>query len=391
MIALFSGSFISFMILYSMQTLIPIFSMEFGVTPAVASLALSTTTGCLAVTMLVTAIISDSTGRKKMMTWALLLSSFLCILSAFSPNFTSLLLLRALQGIALAGFPGIAMTYISEEFHPKTLGGVMGIYVSGTTVGGLSGRLITGALTDWFSWQTALLVIGGISVVLSVLFWILLPEDVQSIRRKYSLKKIIISLVYNLKDRKLLGLYTISFVLMGGFVTVYNYISFVLMAAPYLLSQTMIGFTFLIYLFGTFSSTFMGRVSDQFGKSVTLPVTIIIMLLGALFTLGDSLWMILVALAIFTFGFFGSHSIASSLVGQLATNYKSQAASIYLLCYYLGSSVIGTSGGVVWESFGWNGIVIALCGLISLALLMVVWIRIESRREQEREKQKLVS
>ncbi len=378
---MFSGSFVSFMILYSMQTLIPVFSMEFDVTPAVASLALSVTTGFLAVTMLIAATVSDSTGRKRMMTLALIISSILCILSAFSTSYTSLLFIRVLQGIALAGFPSIAMTYVSEEFHPKTLGVVMGIYVSGTTLGGLSGRLVTGVLTDWFSWQIALLVIGGISVFLSVLFWMLLPVDVHSKRTKYSLKQLWPSLLYNLKDRKLLGLYTISFVLMGGFVTVYNYISFVLMAPPYFLSQTLIGLVFLIYLVGTFSSTYMGRVSDQYGKQTMLPLTILIMLVGTLLTLSESLWLLLLALAIFTFGFFGSHSIASSMVGELATNYKSQAASLYLLCYYLGSSVIGTSGGVIWENFAWTGIVSTICGLILIALVMVIMIRVELRRE----------
>ncbi|MEB1808652.1 MAG: MFS transporter [Bacillaceae bacterium] len=380
-IALFSGSFVSFMILYSMQTLIPVFSNEFEVTPAVASLALSITTGFLAVTMLVTAIVSDSTGRKRLMTWALLLSSILCILTAFSSNFTSLLVIRALQGIALAGFPGIAMTYVSEEFHPKTLGVVMGIYVSGTTLGGLSGRLITGVLTDWFSWQVAVGTIGGVSVLLSILFWTMLPVDIHSTRSKYTIKKLIPSLASQLKDRKLLALFIISFVLMGGFVTVYNYISFVLMAAPYSLSQTMIGLVFLIYLVGTFSSTYMGKVSDQLGKQQMLPVTISIMLVGAVLTLSSNLWLILLALAVFTFGFFGSHSIASSMVGQLATNYKSQAASLYLLCYYLGSSVIGTSSGIIWVKFEWTGIVLTICGLIFIALLMVVWIRAELRRE----------
>lgn len=380
-IALFSGSFVSFMILYSMQTLIPVFSNEFDVTPAVASLALSITTGFLAVTMLVTAIVSDSTGRKRMMTGALLLSSLLCILTAFSSSFTSLLMVRALQGIALAGFPGIAMTYVSEEFHPKTLGVVMGIYVSGTTLGGLSGRLITGALTDWFSWQIAVGAIGGVCILLSLLFWTMLPVDVNSTRSKYTIKKLIPSLVSQFKDRKLLGLFIISFVLMGGFVTVYNYISFVLMEAPYHLSQTMIGLVFLIYLVGTFSSTYMGKVSDQFGKQTMLPVTIIIMLVGAVLTLSSNLWLILLALSIFTFGFFGSHSIASSMVGQLAQNYKSQAASLYLLCYYLGSSVIGTSSGVIWVKFEWTGIVLTICGLILIALLMVVIVRVELRKE----------
>ncbi len=43
--ALFVGGFVTFATLYCTQPLMPVFSEEFGVSPAVASLSLSVTTG----------------------------------------------------------------------------------------------------------------------------------------------------------------------------------------------------------------------------------------------------------------------------------------------------------------------------------------------------------
>jgi YNFM family putative membrane transporter len=143
------------------------------------------------------------------------------------------------------------------------------------------------------------------------------------------------------------------------------------MSPPYLLSQALISLIFLIYLVGTFSSTFMGRMSDIMGKPKILSISIILMLAGVCFTLGTNLFLIIIGLSIFTFGFFGSHSIASSWVGELTTTFKAQATSLYLLAYYLGSSIVGTSGGVIWSQFAWGGVVTMVSLLIVIAMLLV--------------------
>jgi YNFM family putative membrane transporter len=283
-----------------------------------------------------------------------------------------LIVIRVLQGIVLAGFPSIAMTFVSEEFHPKSLGIVMGIYVSGTTIGGLAGRMVTGILTDLFSWQLALLMIGIISFLLSVWFWTALPQPKHSSINKNGLKNSLLpSFIHNVKDTRLLCLFGLSFLLMGSFVTVYNYLGFLLMSPPYLLSQALISLIFLIYLVGTFSSTFMGRMSDIMGKPKILSISIILMLAGVCLTLGTNLFLVIIGLSIFTFGFFGSHSIASSWVGELTTTFKAQAASLYLLAYYLGSSIVGTSGGIIWSQFAWGGVVTMVSLLIVIAMLLV--------------------
>ncbi len=72
----------------------------------------------------------------------------------------------------------------------------------------------------------------------------------------------------------------------------------------------------------------------------------------------------------FVFGFFGAHSVASGLVGERADkDSKAQASSLYLLSYYAGASVVGTAGGLLWDPYGWTGVVISIIALLVLALV----------------------
>ncbi|CAH0185175.1 MFS transporter [Bacillus sp. Soil745] len=368
-LALFLGSFVTFADLYSTQPVIPVFAKQFGVSPAMASLTLSFATGTLALCLLLVSFFSENIDRKKIMGTALTLSALLSICVSFiQDDLYILIAIRAIQGAVLAGFPAIAMAYINEEFHPKSLGYVMGIYVSGSSIGGLAGRLIVGVLTDHFSWNIAIGSLGALSLIISLAFWWMLPPSQHAVRLRVSLSRIKTSLINNLRNNRLVLLFGMAFLLMGSFVTVYNFVGIPLMGPPYHLSQTLIGFIFIIYLVGTFSSTWMGKLADQYGRSVVLLIGIAIMLMGALLTLLDPLLLKIMGLALFTFGFFGAHSIASSWVGSLADkSEKAQASALYLLFYYAGSSIVGASGGLFLMKFGWGGVISAVSILILLA------------------------
>ncbi|MDV7764283.1 MFS transporter [Peribacillus sp. CSMR9] len=375
-LALFLGSFVTFADLYSTQPVIPVFAKQFGVSPAMASLTLSFATGTLAICLLLVSFFSENIDRKKIMGTALTLSALLSICVSFiQDDLYILIAIRAIQGAVLAGFPAIAMAYINEEFDPKSLGYVMGIYVSGSSIGGLAGRLIVGVLTDHFSWNIAIGSLGALSLIISLAFWLMLPHSQHAVRKKVSLSRIKTSLINNLWNSRLVLLFGMAFLLMGSFVTVYNFVGIPLMGPPYHLSQTLIGFIFIIYLVGTFSSTWMGKLADQYSRRFVLLSGIAIMLLGALLTLLDPLLLKIIGLALFTFGFFGAHSIASTWVGSLANkSEKAQASALYLLFYYAGSSVVGASGGLFLMKFGWGGVISAVSILIILAAVCVMMV-----------------
>jgi len=74
------------------------------------------------------------------------------------------------------------------------------------------------------------------------------------------------SLIGHFADPGLRLLFLISFLLMGCFVTVYNYIGFRLLEPPFSLSQTEVGLIFLLYLLGGLSSAMMGDLAGRIGR-----------------------------------------------------------------------------------------------------------------------------
>lgn len=366
-LAFFAAGFVTFVTLYDMQPLLPEFAREFGVSPALSSLPLSVATATLSIAMLFAGTLSETLGRKQVMTGALFLSSLLTLLTSTSHTFGSLLGLRFLQGAVLAGLPAVAMAYLSEEMEASALGSAMGLYISGNAVGGMAGRLYTAAATDLWNWQVALGSIGLFCLALSCFFVKSLPPSHLQ-RRPFEFRYLFSSLARHLGDPLLLCLYGISFMVMGSFVTLFNYLTFRLLAAPYGLSQSHVSLIFLVYLLGSLSASLAGGMVNRFGRRAIIRSSLLAMAAGVLLTLATSLPGIVAGVAVFTVGFFGVHSVASSWVGRRATTAKAQASALYLFFYYLGSSISGTVGGVFWLHRGWVGVV----GLIVLLLLLAM-------------------
>lgn len=384
-LALFAAGFITFANLYMTQPLLPEFSKAFHITPAVASLSLSVSTFVLSISLIIVSSLSESWGRKRLMTISIFAASLLTIAVAFSPNYEILLLLRIIQGFVFAGVPAIAMAYLGEEMEPTSLGIAMGLYISGNTVGGLAGRVIIGSMSDLFSWQIGMIVMGLLSIIISAYFVWALPPSKNFSPRPLQFKSLTKSLFNHLKDPGLLCLFGISFTLMGGFVTLYNYISYLLLDPPYNLSATVVGWIFVIYLVGTFSSAWFGSLSDQLGRQKVLFTGIIIMFTGALLTLPTHLFVKIIGMIVFTFGFFGSHSIASGWVSRRAKKDKAQASSLYLFGYYFGSSVGGTTGGIFWLYWGWSGVIYFISSFIIIAFILAVILMIINRKAKHDE------
>ena len=366
-LALFCAGFVTFITLYDVQPLLPLFAREFGVSPAMASLPLSFSTAALALGMLVAGTLSETLGRRLVITTALFLTSLLAVSTSFSHSYESLLLLRLVQGVALAGVPSVAMAYLGEEMDVNSIGPAMGLYISGNALGGMTGRIGSALLCDYVPWHTALAIVGGISLLLSLVVLKSLPPSTNFRQRPFQAGYLFTSLYRHLHEPGLLCLYGLAFLTMGGFVSLYNYIGFRLLAAPYSLSQYQVSLIFLVYLLGSFSSGVVGSLIHRFGRPFMIRLTLAVMLAGTLITLAEPLPVIVGGVALFTCGFFSAHAIASSWVGRRARTAKAQASSLYLFAYYLGSSISGTLGGVFWSRFGWNGVAAMITVLIVTA------------------------
>ena len=371
-LALFSGGFATFALLYCVQPMMPALSHEFSINAAQSSLILSVATAMLACGLLITGPISDRLGRKPVMVAALFCAALATIASGLMPSWEGILLMRALVGLSLSGLAAVAMTYLSEEIHPQHIGLAMGLYIGGNAIGGMSGRLIIGVLIDFVSWHTAMLIIGALALIAATVFWRILPESRNFRASSLKPRNLVDGFVMHFKDAGLPWLFLEAFLLMGAFVTMFNYIGYRLLADPYDLSQAVVGLLSLVYLSGIYSSAKIGSLADRLGRRRVLWGTIVLMLAGMALTLFTPLWLVVPGMLIFTFGFFGAHSVASSWIGRRAVKAKGQASSLYLFCYYGGSSIAGTAGGFFWHFAGWNGIGGFIVALLIGALLVAL-------------------
>ncbi|WP_419198432.1 MFS transporter [Pseudomonas putida] len=371
-LALFSGGFATFALLYCVQPMMPLLSKEFGINAAQSSLVLSVSTGMLALGLLVTGPISDRIGRKPVMVAALGCAALSTIASALMPTWELVLATRALVGLSLSGLAAVAMTYLSEEIHPQHIGLAMGLYIGGNAIGGMCGRLITGVLIDFVSWHAALLTLGSLALLAAIVFWKALPESRNFQPQTLNPRTLVNGFLMHFKDAGLPWLFLEAFLLMGAFVTLFNYIGYRLLAEPYHMNQALVGLLSVVYLSGIYSSAQVGALADRLGRRKVFWASIVVMGGGLLMTLIQPLSLIILGMLVFTFGFFGAHSVASSWIGRRALKAKGQASSLYLFCYYAGSSVAGTAGGVFWHHWGWNGIGLFIGCLLAVALMVAL-------------------
>lgn len=380
-LALFLSGFATFSLLYCVQPLLPIFAQEFAVSPAESSLSLSLSTGFLAIAIVCAAAVSEGLGRRSLMSISLVGAAVLTIATAFAPSWHLLLVIRALQGFVLGGVPAVAMAYLAEEIDPRGLGATMGLYVGGTAFGGMSGRVLTGIFAEYLSWRPAIFLIGAIGLIAAIGFIALLPPSRNFVRRagfdpQFHLK----AWLGHLGNPALPFISAIAFFAMGSFVTIYNYAGFRLVAPPYELNQTELGLIFTVYLFGIGASSVGGILGDRLGHFTMLLAGIVITAAGCALTLSASLSLIILGIIVLTSGFFMTHSVASGLVGKLAVGTKGHASSLYMLAYYIGSSVIGSAGGWFWAMEGWAAVVVFTLILMALAFLSAMAARRLARR-----------
>lgn len=369
-LALFVGGFAAFAMLYGTQPLLPLLAADFGLDAATASLSVSAGTAALALLLIPASILADRFGRARVMQFALAAAPLFAIASAFATDFVQLLILRALLGAAIAGLPAAAMAFLGDEIAPTAQGRAMGLYIAGNAVGGMSGRFLSALVTEWTSWRYGLASIGVLGALAALVFWRVLPPARNFRPRAVALATLLADARRIATDPGLPWLFLTSFLLMGAFVGLYNYLGFHLMAAPYGLSPSAIGAVFLLYLAGSFSSAWTGRLTDRFGRRNVLWAMIVCIGAGLAITLATPLAVVVLGVAVCTFGIFGTHTAASGWVGRRAGERRALAAALYLCAYYLGGSILGTAAGLAWGSHGWPGVIAAL-GLFLLLLLGV--------------------
>lgn len=396
--ALVAAGVATFAQLYTTQPVLPDLAAGYGVGQGAATLSVSLATLGLAVSVLPWSLWSDRWGRRRTIVLALAAATAAGVVHPVVPSFPLHLAVRFVEGAALGGVPGAALAFVAERVAGTWVAVAAATYLAGTTVGGLTGRVLCGLVAQDFGWRWGCFAVGLVSAAALLVFALLAPRGERSRPagaepplpadrdgtavtrgdgragseggRDGPGTDVPSGLVPRIRQAwrcpGVPAVCLLAFLLMGGFVAVYNAISFRLEAPPYALPPALVGAVFVTYLAGTVSARLAGRATLRVPRRTVLLAGIAVMGAGLLGTWAGPLWAVVTGLLVFTFGFFAAHSIAAGWAPVLAPAAAAQAASLYTLAYYAGSSVLGWLVGWVYEVVGWPGVVAAV-GVLVLA------------------------
>src|SRR5215472_3332435 len=377
-IALFAAGVATFALLYSTQALLPELARAFSLSAAQSTLSLSAATAGLGTALLVTGPISEALGRTRLIHLSLIASGLVALGCALAPSWDVLLGLRLVQGVTLAGLPAVATAYLREETHPGTYARAAGLYIGGTALGGLTGRLVTSAVASAAGWRWALAAIAALGLACAAIVFFTLPPSRNFTPAPMRPGPLAAMTRRAVSDPGLLALYAIGACSMGAFVAIFNAIGFRLTTAPFHFSAAAAGLVFLVYPVGSLSAALAGRMAGRFSRRTVVPAGCLVSAAGVLVTLPGSPPAIVLGLAIMTAGFFGIHSVVSGWVparahaGGIASGH---AASLYLFTYYLGSSIFGSLAGPAWTLGTWPAVAALALTLLLVGGLLTTWLR----------------
>jgi YNFM family putative membrane transporter len=364
-----------FMQLYLFQPILPAIGKEFSINPAESSFTVSFSTIGIAAGLFAGALFADRISRKRLIGLALVCSSILTVFSAFVTSFPILISVNLVKGFLLSGSASVAMTYIAEEVHPSAMGKATSLYITGNAIGGMSGRIVATLIAGWFSWRWAAGTIGVLCFIFGIMFISEVPDSRHfSPYKTNTVQKLKVMKMY-LRHPLLLSLYTLAALLLGSFVSIYNYLSYRMQAAPFFLPHQILAMFYLMYIAGSVGSIFAGTLSDKFSSHKVLPGMVALALAGLLLMLTSNIILILLGLGIFTASFFGAHTLASKIVAMYSKTDKPASISLYFLFYYAGSSILGTGSGVIMHKYGWAVFIFALCAVGIINILFALYIR----------------
>ena len=366
----------AFINLYSPQSILPLLSEEFGASAAQVSTIITVSTLAVALTAPFTGAVADVLGRKRVIVVAMFVLVIPTVMVALSTSLASLIFWRAIQGLVLPPIFAVMVAYIGDELPHHEATTVAGIYSSGASLGGFSGRLFTGVLADLINWRAGFLALAAIAFAGAIAVAFLLPHERKFVRSEGLLASNK-QMLAHLRNGQLIATYAVGFGILFNFITTFTYVSFYLAAPPYNLSASWLGAIFVVYLTGSVLTPWTGWAVGRFGRRRFVVRVIAVWAAGIALTLAPSLPLIIVGLAICAACGLICQAISTGYVTVTAKVGRSSAVGLYVTSFYIGGSFGAALGGAAWTIGGWPAcvaIVIAMLAIMS-AIVYFAWAR----------------
>ena len=367
-LAVATAGFTAFVNLYSPQALLPKLAGEFGVGAGAISGLMTASTAAIALSAPFTGALADVLGRKRLITAAMFAITVPTLIMTFATTVPQLVVWRFVQGLLVPPIFTITVAYIGDEWPPRDVARVAGIYVTGASIGGFSGRFIPGVLTDIIGWRPAIAVVAAITLVTAVIVSLTLPRERQFVRSGGLLMSLT-QMLRHFRDRRLVATYAIGFGVLFNFIAAFTFVSFHLAGPPYNFSPTMLGALFFTYLVSSPLLPWSGRAVALFGRRRFVLAMIALWIVGALLLLAPPVTVIVAGLTLCAVCGMLCQTISTGYVTLTAKEGRSSAVGLYASIFYIGGSAGAFLTGIAWATAGWSGCVAVI---VAMQLVMAV-------------------
>ncbi|WP_439236406.1 MFS transporter [Lonepinella koalarum] len=359
----------AFLQVYSIQAILPVLMEHFSASKVQAGLTVGVTVMAVAIMSPVMGMFSDAVGRKSLIVICMLLIVFPTALLSISENITQIKLWRFLQGLFVPGVTVVTIAYISEEF-PDRLASMLSLYVSGTVLGGFSGRFLIGYLHSIVGWQTGYLIFAGLMLIGVIWAALVLPAS-KNFVVSGNFRSSLHILRQHIQNPHVLTACALGACVLFSLVSIFTFINLHLADDPYYLSSANLANIFTVYLIGMLITPLTAKLIHNVGIANSLLLAIMSSIIGALITRCSPLWLIIVGLIIMSSGVFISQATTISHISQHVNQGRSLASGLYYMCYYTGGSIGAWVCGISYTYFGWSGVVFTVVLLQIVALNIV--------------------
>jgi YNFM family putative membrane transporter len=368
------AGYCAFINLYSPQSILPLLSQEFHATAAEISTIITVSTLAVALTAPFTGTVADVLGRKRVIVAAMFVLVVPTVMVGLATSLPQLVFWRVVQGLVLPPIFAVAVAYIGDEWGPKEATTAAGIYSSGSSLGGFSGRLVTGFLADLIGWRAGFFALGAIAFTGAIIVAFLLPHERRFVRSEGLLASGR-QMLAHLRNGQLLATYAVGFGVLFNFICTFTFVSFHLAAAPYNLSASWLGAIFVVYIVGSVLTPWTGWAVGRFGRRPFMVAVITLWLAGIVLTLAPSLPLIIVGLALGASCGLICQAVSTGYVTTTAKAGRSSAVGLYVTCFYTGGSFGAAAGSVAWTLGGWSACVALVAAMLAImaAIVMLAW------------------
>jgi predicted MFS family arabinose efflux permease len=318
--------------------------------------------------------LADTLGLRRVIVGSAFLIAAATALAATSITLTQLILWRFVLGVMTPGVFAGTIAYIHEEWPAERAGRGTAAYMSGTILGGFTGRLVAGLVAADANWHMSFvaLAILGFAVAGALRAW--LPPE-RSRAHHHGDTEYGSSLMQHLRNPQLVATYAIGFCVLFTQVAMFTYVTFYLAAPPFRLSTVALGWLFVVYLIGAVVTPSGGGLIDRYGHRAGLALAMAIGGSGALLTLTPWLPAIVAGLALSSTGVFIAQAATSSYIGAVTTRDRALAVGLYSTFYYAGGSVGAAAPAALWNIGGWPACValIVVVQAVGVTIALTCW------------------